>query len=199
MFGVFLFFFPPHCLVVAVFGIITLRRVNFPWGIKAQTVGFVSVLFLLSSQWEQKDPFSKALPKPSEVAVVLNLFLFCTWRLSFRFLYNRMGYWSDWSIPILVTTAAGFTYITVLLVSRVTSHFLEVLKRPWTSQPTCDSSNFPFKSDYSLPLSLSFKLPKINGKWKMHGLWSQVIKSKDRDPNTDGVVGQRRNTVLVPP
>ncbi|XP_060538720.1 glycerophosphodiester phosphodiesterase domain-containing protein 5 isoform X1 [Pantherophis guttatus] len=32
------------------------------------------------------------------------------------FLYNRMGYWSDWSIPILVTTAAGFTYITALLI-----------------------------------------------------------------------------------
>ncbi|XP_058275199.1 glycerophosphodiester phosphodiesterase domain-containing protein 5 isoform X3 [Hirundo rustica] len=32
------------------------------------------------------------------------------------FLYNRMGYWSDWSIPILVTTAAGFTYITMLLI-----------------------------------------------------------------------------------
>ncbi|KFV88165.1 Glycerophosphodiester phosphodiesterase domain-containing protein 5, partial [Struthio camelus australis] len=32
------------------------------------------------------------------------------------FLYNRMGYWSDWSIPILVTTAAGFTYIAVLLI-----------------------------------------------------------------------------------
>ncbi|KAJ7319733.1 hypothetical protein JRQ81_019244 [Phrynocephalus forsythii] len=32
------------------------------------------------------------------------------------FLYNRMGYWSDWSIPILVTTAAGFTYITFLLI-----------------------------------------------------------------------------------
>ncbi|XP_054830880.1 glycerophosphodiester phosphodiesterase domain-containing protein 5 isoform X2 [Eublepharis macularius] len=32
------------------------------------------------------------------------------------FLYNRMGYWSDWSIPILVSTAAGFTYITALLI-----------------------------------------------------------------------------------
>ncbi|XP_061485041.1 glycerophosphodiester phosphodiesterase domain-containing protein 5 isoform X4 [Rhineura floridana] len=32
------------------------------------------------------------------------------------FLYNRMGYWSDWSIPILVTTAAGFMYITALLI-----------------------------------------------------------------------------------
>ncbi|XP_015273698.1 PREDICTED: glycerophosphodiester phosphodiesterase domain-containing protein 5 isoform X2 [Gekko japonicus] len=32
------------------------------------------------------------------------------------FLYNRMGYWSDWSVPILVTTAAGFTYITALLI-----------------------------------------------------------------------------------
>ncbi|XP_069496172.1 glycerophosphodiester phosphodiesterase domain-containing protein 5 [Ambystoma mexicanum] len=32
------------------------------------------------------------------------------------FLYNRTGYWSDWSIPILVTTAAGFTYITILLI-----------------------------------------------------------------------------------
>ncbi|XP_014374633.1 glycerophosphodiester phosphodiesterase domain-containing protein 5 isoform X2 [Alligator sinensis] len=33
-----------------------------------------------------------------------------------RFLYNRMGYWSDWSIPILITTAAGFTYVTALLI-----------------------------------------------------------------------------------
>ncbi|XP_044306084.1 glycerophosphodiester phosphodiesterase domain-containing protein 5 isoform X2 [Varanus komodoensis] len=32
------------------------------------------------------------------------------------FLYNRMGYWSDWSIPVLVTTAAGFTYVTALLI-----------------------------------------------------------------------------------
>ncbi|XP_019386064.1 PREDICTED: glycerophosphodiester phosphodiesterase domain-containing protein 5 isoform X2 [Crocodylus porosus] len=32
------------------------------------------------------------------------------------FLYNRMGYWSDWSIPILITTAAGFTYVTALLI-----------------------------------------------------------------------------------
>lgn len=27
-----------------------------------------------------------------------------------------MGYWSDWSVPILVTTAAAFTYIAGLLV-----------------------------------------------------------------------------------
>lgn len=33
-----------------------------------------------------------------------------------RYLYNRMGYWSDWSVPILVTTAAAFTYIAGLLV-----------------------------------------------------------------------------------
>ncbi|KAM4700238.1 glycerophosphodiester phosphodiesterase domain-containing protein 5 isoform 2-T2 [Discoglossus pictus] len=32
------------------------------------------------------------------------------------FLYNRTGHWDDWSIPILITTAAGFTYITALLV-----------------------------------------------------------------------------------
>ncbi|XP_069615511.1 glycerophosphodiester phosphodiesterase domain-containing protein 5-like isoform X3 [Ranitomeya imitator] len=32
------------------------------------------------------------------------------------FLYNRTGRWSDWSIPILVSTAAAFTYITVLLI-----------------------------------------------------------------------------------
>ncbi|XP_073072104.1 glycerophosphodiester phosphodiesterase domain-containing protein 5 isoform X2 [Manis javanica] len=32
------------------------------------------------------------------------------------YLYNRMGYWSDWSVPILVTTAAAFTYISGLLV-----------------------------------------------------------------------------------
>lgn len=33
-----------------------------------------------------------------------------------RYLYNHMGYWSDWSVPILVTTAAAFTYIAGLLV-----------------------------------------------------------------------------------
>uniref|UniRef100_A0ABM5FVW8 Glycerophosphodiester phosphodiesterase domain-containing protein 5 isoform X4 n=1 Tax=Pogona vitticeps TaxID=103695 RepID=A0ABM5FVW8_9SAUR len=32
------------------------------------------------------------------------------------FLYNKMGYWSDWTVPILVTTAAGFMYITALLI-----------------------------------------------------------------------------------
>ncbi|KAG8431354.1 hypothetical protein GDO86_018992 [Hymenochirus boettgeri] len=32
------------------------------------------------------------------------------------FLYNRTGHWDDWSIPILITTAAGFTYITSLLI-----------------------------------------------------------------------------------
>lgn len=33
-----------------------------------------------------------------------------------RYLYNRMGYWSDWPVPILVTTAAAFAYIAGLLV-----------------------------------------------------------------------------------
>ncbi|XP_063112556.1 glycerophosphodiester phosphodiesterase domain-containing protein 5 isoform X3 [Cavia porcellus] len=33
-----------------------------------------------------------------------------------RYLYNRVGYWSDWSVPILVTTATAFTYIAGLLV-----------------------------------------------------------------------------------
>ncbi|XP_011366716.1 glycerophosphodiester phosphodiesterase domain-containing protein 5 isoform X3 [Pteropus vampyrus] len=32
------------------------------------------------------------------------------------YLYNRMGYWSDWFVPILMTTAAAFTYIAGLLV-----------------------------------------------------------------------------------
>uniref|UniRef100_A0A8C3XPR5 Glycerophosphodiester phosphodiesterase domain containing 5 n=1 Tax=Chelydra serpentina TaxID=8475 RepID=A0A8C3XPR5_CHESE len=32
------------------------------------------------------------------------------------YLYNRTGHWSDWSIPILVTAAAGFLYITALLI-----------------------------------------------------------------------------------
>ncbi|XP_063288336.1 glycerophosphodiester phosphodiesterase domain-containing protein 5 isoform X2 [Pelobates fuscus] len=32
------------------------------------------------------------------------------------FLYNRTGNWDHWSIPILITTAAGFTYITGLLM-----------------------------------------------------------------------------------
>lgn len=77
--------------------------------------------------------------------------------LPFRFLYNRMGYWSDWSIPILVTTAAGFTYITVLLVS--TTPFAEglciyFLKGAQASHPTYNLSNFSFGRDFSL-LSLS--------------------------------------------
>lgn len=96
---------------------------------------FAAYLSSVQQQW--KDPFSKVLSNPSEAAMVLNLFLISTSHLSFRFLYNRMGYWSDWSIPILVTTAAGFTYITVLLVSRIKCHFLEVcafvLKRARTS------------------------------------------------------------------
>ncbi|XP_030872159.1 glycerophosphodiester phosphodiesterase domain-containing protein 5 isoform X2 [Gorilla gorilla gorilla] len=32
------------------------------------------------------------------------------------YLYNRLGYWSDWPVPILVTTAAAFAYIAGLLV-----------------------------------------------------------------------------------
>ncbi|XP_075054646.1 glycerophosphodiester phosphodiesterase domain-containing protein 5 isoform X2 [Mixophyes fleayi] len=32
------------------------------------------------------------------------------------FLYNRTGHWDDWSIPILLTTAAAFTYNTALLI-----------------------------------------------------------------------------------
>lgn len=112
-----------------------------------------------------------------------------------------MGYWSDWSIPILVTTAAGFTYITVLLVSRIKCRFLEVcafvLRRVWNFQSTYDLSNSPFRSDFSLPLSLSLKLPKINRKWKPCGLWPQTIKSGDGDPDTGGAAGLRRNTAFV--
>ncbi|EPQ08309.1 Glycerophosphodiester phosphodiesterase domain-containing protein 5 [Myotis brandtii] len=32
------------------------------------------------------------------------------------YLYNRLGYWSDWSVPILMTAATAFTYIAGLLV-----------------------------------------------------------------------------------
>ncbi|XP_073664542.1 glycerophosphodiester phosphodiesterase domain-containing protein 5 isoform X2 [Tursiops truncatus] len=32
------------------------------------------------------------------------------------YLYNRTGYWSDWSVPILMTTAAAFTYVAGLQV-----------------------------------------------------------------------------------
>lgn len=48
--------------------------------------------------------------------------MFCFWwrsdpgLFSCRYLYNRMGYWSDWFVPILMTTAAAFTYIAGLLV-----------------------------------------------------------------------------------
>uniref|UniRef100_A0A3B4G3G3 Glycerophosphodiester phosphodiesterase domain-containing protein 5-like n=1 Tax=Pundamilia nyererei TaxID=303518 RepID=A0A3B4G3G3_9CICH len=34
----------------------------------------------------------------------------------FNFLYNRSGEWSDGTVPILATTAAGFTYIAFLIV-----------------------------------------------------------------------------------
>uniref|UniRef100_A0A4X1UMR9 Glycerophosphodiester phosphodiesterase domain containing 5 n=2 Tax=Sus scrofa TaxID=9823 RepID=A0A4X1UMR9_PIG len=32
------------------------------------------------------------------------------------YLYNRLGYWSDWSVPILMATAAAFTYVAGLQV-----------------------------------------------------------------------------------
>ncbi|XP_059564406.1 glycerophosphodiester phosphodiesterase domain-containing protein 5 isoform X3 [Myotis daubentonii] len=35
------------------------------------------------------------------------------------YLYNRMGYWSDWSVPILMTAATAFTYIAGLLMGLV--------------------------------------------------------------------------------
>lgn len=38
-----------------------------------------------------------------------------------RYLYNRMGYWSDWSVPILMATAAAFTYIAGLQVREAAS------------------------------------------------------------------------------
>lgn len=34
-----------------------------------------------------------------------------------RLLYTRSGEWSDGTVPILATTAAGFTYIALLVVS----------------------------------------------------------------------------------
>ena len=34
-----------------------------------------------------------------------------------RLLYNHSGAWSDSTVPILATTAAGFTYIAFLMVS----------------------------------------------------------------------------------
>lgn len=105
--------------------------------------------------------------------------------LPFRFLYNRMGYWSDWSIPILVTTAAGFTYITVLLVS--TTPFAEglcicFLKKGTSFLPYLQLEQFFFRKGFLSPLSLSLQLPKI--KWKMCGLWPQLIKCKVRHPGT---------------
>lgn len=34
-----------------------------------------------------------------------------------RLLYTRSGEWSDGTVPILATTAVGFTYIALLVVS----------------------------------------------------------------------------------
>lgn len=41
----------------------------------------------------------------------------CCYPCFCRFLYNRSGEWSDGTVPILATTAAGFTYIAFLIVS----------------------------------------------------------------------------------
>ncbi|XP_051881650.1 glycerophosphodiester phosphodiesterase domain-containing protein 5-like isoform X1 [Pristis pectinata] len=30
------------------------------------------------------------------------------------YMYNRKGYWNDWSVPVLALTSAGFTYVTFL-------------------------------------------------------------------------------------
>lgn len=38
-----------------------------------------------------------------------------------RVLYQRSGVWSDGTVPILATTAAGFTYIAFLMVSASSS------------------------------------------------------------------------------
>uniref|UniRef100_A0A3B4G5R2 Glycerophosphodiester phosphodiesterase domain-containing protein 5-like n=1 Tax=Pundamilia nyererei TaxID=303518 RepID=A0A3B4G5R2_9CICH len=44
------------------------------------------------------------------------------------FLYNRSGEWSDGTVPILATTAAGFTYIAFLIVSHISlKRFLNCL------------------------------------------------------------------------
>lgn len=147
----------------------TLYPVNFHKGLKhwVVTCAFCRLSLFLT------DPFSKVLSNPSEADLVLNPFLICPSHFTSRFLYNRMGYWSDWSIPILVTTAAGFTYITMLLVSRMKSPFLEVcvlpLKRSRASQAVYKLSNFPSEviflsfsffsfSFFSFPFTFSFLL-----------------------------------------
>lgn len=51
---------------------------------------------------------------------------------SVRFLYNRSREWSDGTVPILATTAAGFTYIAFLMVSPTSDvkHILFIII-PW--------------------------------------------------------------------
>uniref|UniRef100_A0A3B3VG77 Glycerophosphodiester phosphodiesterase domain containing 5b n=1 Tax=Poecilia latipinna TaxID=48699 RepID=A0A3B3VG77_9TELE len=57
------------------------------------------------------------------------------------FLYNNSGEWTDGTVPILATTAAGFTYIAFLMVLALCHVALgQQLNLHWLHKVTCQQS-----------------------------------------------------------
>lgn len=71
-----------------------------------------------------------------------------------RSLYNRSGEWSDGTVPVLATTAAGFTYIAFLMVR--TSHkssIFHFLRGIFSRTAACSHSYVCFPLPGFSPLS----------------------------------------------
>uniref|UniRef100_A0A452U251 Glycerophosphodiester phosphodiesterase domain containing 5 n=1 Tax=Ursus maritimus TaxID=29073 RepID=A0A452U251_URSMA len=88
------------------------------------------------------------------------------------YLYNHMGYWSDWSVPILVTTAAAFTYIAGLLVlalchiavgQQMSLHWLHKgdPTSPTPTPPNCCMGRSPQLPPYETAHALPAPLPLL--------------------------------------
>lgn len=119
----------------------------------------------LNEFWKkkQKNPAGKTEPL---------LFSLCVFVFhSCRFLYNRSGEWSDGTVPILATTAAGFTYIAFLMVCpsnttdfvlsrRLCSHVSNVLPNKKNMMMMMLSKSRSVRQMFLLmfPLSLFFHL-----------------------------------------
>lgn len=78
---------------------------------------------------------------------------------SCRYLYNRLGYWSDWSVPILMTTVAAFTYIAGLLVREAALRGRETWPVSALEGPNQQEAGF----------SLGFLGCCISGAWFLQG------------------------------